>query len=79
VKGYLNYFAINDNARRVSQFLQEVKKMLFKYLNRRSQKRSMNWQKFISILNKLGFPRKITLKNLFFNLSSPAIKAGVGG
>jgi group II intron reverse transcriptase/maturase len=37
-QGYLNYFAINDNSRRISQFINEVKRTLFKYLNRRSQR-----------------------------------------
>lgn len=45
VKGYMNYFAVNDNKRRISMFLQEVKRILFRALNRRSQKKSFNWDR----------------------------------
>jgi len=44
-QGYLNYFAINDNQKRVSQFVEEIKRILFNHLNRRGQKRSVNWDK----------------------------------
>lgn len=69
VAGYLNYFAINDNSKRSAQFLYEVRRMLFKWLNRRSQKMSYDWDHFIAILKKVRFPNKIQLKNLFFTMS----------
>jgi group II intron reverse transcriptase/maturase len=68
VQGYLNYFAINDNGRRISQFVHEVKRMLYKYLNRRSQRRSLDWPRFTEILKKEKFPEARILRNLFFNL-----------
>ncbi len=74
VVGYLGYFAINDNSKRTSQFLHEVRKMLFKWLNRRSQRRSYDWAHFIAVLTKLQFPNKIILKNLFFEMSNGGIK-----
>jgi len=67
-QGYLNYFAINDNSRRVSQFVHEVKGTLFKYLNRRSQRRSLNWAQFQEILRKENFPEDRILRNLFFDM-----------
>ena len=77
VEGYLNYFAINDNKRRISQFVCEVKRMLFKYLNRRSQRRSLNWSQFTQILKRVGFPNATIRKNLFFDSSSYRPKAKV--
>lgn len=68
VLGYLNYFAINDNGKRITQFVDEVRELLFKYLNRRSQRRSFDWPTFNKILIKEEFPRAIILHNLFFNL-----------
>lgn len=67
-QGYLNYFAINDNAKRISQFVNEVKRLLYKYLNRRSQRRSFNWPQFTEILRKENFPDARILRNLFFDL-----------
>jgi len=69
VDGYLNYFAVTDNMRRVSQFTHEVKRMLYKYLNRRSQKRSFDWVIFTSILKRANFPEPHIRKSLHFDLS----------
>lgn len=70
VVGYLGYFAINDNLKRAAQFLNEVRYMLFKWLNRRSQRRSYDWKGFIALMDKLEFPNKVKPKNLFFNMST---------
>jgi group II intron reverse transcriptase/maturase len=65
-RGYLNYFAINDNERRVRQFTLEVKRTLFKYLNRRSQRRCLKWERLTQILNQVNFPEYIRTRNIFF-------------
>jgi len=70
VNGYLEYFAINDNMKRISQFVHEVKSMMFKWLNRRSQKPSFNWKRFAEILDKVKFPKPYIRHNLFFNSSA---------
>jgi group II intron reverse transcriptase/maturase len=67
VQGYLNYFAVNDNHRRVAQFVREVRTLLFKYLNRRGGKRKMTWKTFQRVVEKIKFPTdKPRLKNLYF-------------
>jgi group II intron reverse transcriptase/maturase len=66
-QGYLNYFAVTDNIRRTSQFVFEVRKLLFKYLNRRSQRRSFDWDHFAQVLNRAGFPKVCILNDPFFN------------
>lgn len=68
--GYLNYYSINDNQRRISQFVYIVSRMLFKWLNRRSQKRSVNWVKLTQILERLKFPKPIIQHDLFFNMNN---------
>ena len=66
VKGYLNYFAVNDNLRKVAQFLRAVKRLLFRALNRRSQKRSFTWDRFQAVLDLSGYPKPSILVNLFY-------------
>jgi group II intron reverse transcriptase/maturase len=66
VQGWLNYYAITDNQKRVSEFTCEVRRMLFKWLNRRSQKRSFEWEQFDRTLRKIGFPEAHILKDPFF-------------
>ncbi len=45
--GY-QYYGVTDNTREVKAYLHITKKMLFKWLNRRSQKRSYTWETFIN-------------------------------
>ncbi len=66
VRGYLNYFAVNDNILRTGQFLRAVKRLLFRALNRRSQKRSFTWERFQKVLDLYDYPQPSVLVNLFY-------------
>ena len=46
ILGTMRYYGITDNRRSMSNLLNEIKKLLFKWLNRRSQRRSFDWGKF---------------------------------
>lgn len=48
--GYFHYYGITDNYRSIASFRLEVIKSLYHWLNRRSQKRSYNWQEFNEML-----------------------------
>lgn len=50
--GYYNYYCITDNIRAVKNFHDNVKKLLFKWMNRRSQRKSFTWEKFNIFLRK---------------------------
>jgi group II intron reverse transcriptase/maturase len=62
--GYLAYFAVSGNFRQIRNYVYLVNRMLFKYLNRRSQKRSCNWEKFIQIM-KIWIPPLRIQHNLY--------------
>jgi len=57
--GHYNHFGINGNMRCLAQYFHCMKSMVFKWINRRSQKKSMNWEQFIKYLdwNPLPKPR----------------------
>jgi RNA-directed DNA polymerase len=59
VRGHFNYFGINGNYRSLNQFYKQVLSICFRWINRRSQKKSMNWEKFLQYLmwNPLPIPR----------------------
>lgn len=42
--GFRNYFGLTDNSRSIGRVYRHTVRALHKWLNRRSQKRSMNWQ-----------------------------------
>ena len=48
--GYYHYYGITDNGRSLSRFRFAVLRMLFYWLNRRSQKRSYTWSGFLEML-----------------------------
>ena len=65
IQGHCNYYGITDNRRMVGNFIDECRSLLFKWLNRRSQKRSFDWGKFMLFLNKYPLPRVKTYVNIF--------------
>lgn len=48
--GYYHYYGITDNFQSISKFRREVVKSLFKWLNRRSQRKSYSWEGFNEML-----------------------------
>jgi group II intron reverse transcriptase/maturase len=57
VVGHLSYYAITDNADRCSYFVHRAEHILFKWLNRKSQRRSYTWDTFVRALARIGWPR----------------------
>ena len=56
VRGHLNYFAINDNLYRCGNFILQMKRLLYKWLNRMSQRRAYTWENFVKALEWYGWP-----------------------
>ncbi len=54
--GHLEYYAITDNSPMCNEFRRQVGRQLFKWLNRRSQKRSYTWERFNDALAWIGWP-----------------------
>lgn len=63
--GYYNYYCITDNSREVENFLESVKKTLFKWMNRRSQRKSFSWDKFNLFLRKYPLPEPRITVNIY--------------
>lgn len=57
LQGHYNYYGITDNSRALERFEQCAEELLFKWLNRRSQRRSFKWDKFEKLLRKYPLPR----------------------
>ena len=63
--GYFRYYGITDNAQMLYRFACEVIKTLFKWLNRRSQRKSFVWEKFILFMKKYPLPMPKIYVNLY--------------
>jgi len=57
--GFRNYFGLPDNSRSLSQLYYYVVRSLYKWLNRRSQRRSYNWGSFQDML---GYFRVVPMR-----------------
>ena len=65
IQGHCRYYGITDNRRSVGNFIDECRSLIFKWLNRRSQKRSFDWDKFVSFLKKYPLPKVKTYVHIF--------------
>lgn len=55
--GYLNYYAVTDNAKRCDLYMHLTRGILFKWLNRRSQLKSYAWSGFNQMLAHMNWLR----------------------
>src|SRR6185369_1436404 len=56
LEGHLNYYAITDNRGRCDEYRQQVERLMYKWLNRQSQRRSYTWPRFKDALTWVGWP-----------------------
>jgi group II intron reverse transcriptase/maturase len=57
LEGHFNYYAITDNGPRCSAYRHQFERLLFKWLNRRSQRRSYTWEQFRQALAWVRLPQ----------------------
>ena len=63
LRGHYAYYGVTDNLSGIKRFGQEVKKLLFKWLNRRGKRGCLNWQKFGEMLERFPLPKpRITVR-----------------
>ena len=56
LNGTWNYYGLIGNSRRMQQFYKTTCSVVFKWLNRRSQRRSMTWPEFDRLLLRFNVP-----------------------
>jgi RNA-directed DNA polymerase len=64
IDGHLNYYAITDNLWKCSAYRHYATKILFKWLNRKSQRRTYTWKGYLQALKWVGWPRIYIRKDL---------------
>jgi len=65
LKGWINYHAISDNQKRVSSFIYETKRILFKWRNRKGGNRKLTWERFANLLRGTNFPANFKTTSMF--------------
>ena len=57
LQGYYNYYGVSGNFESLQQFFEEAMQILRKWLNRRSQRTSYNWEGFRALIEHFQVPR----------------------
>jgi len=65
LRGHFEYYGISGNYTAIRDFYQLALRLIFKWINRRSQKKSMNWKQFISYLKYYPLPLPKIKHNIY--------------
>jgi RNA-directed DNA polymerase len=57
LRGHFQYFGVSGNFRYIQKYYFEVIKMVHKWINRRSQKKKLNWEKFLEYIDRYKLPK----------------------
>lgn len=65
LRGHYNYFGISGNYHCLQQYYRQTISMMFKLVNRRSQRRSFNFVEFMEYLGRISIPQPMIKVNLY--------------
>lgn len=65
MRGHIQYYGVSHNAKKVNQFIYGTRRIMFKWLNRRSQRRSFSWDKFELFITANPLPTAKTVHKMF--------------
>jgi len=57
LQGHYNYYGVSGNFEAIKRYYEHSRELAFKWLNRRSQKRTWSWEEFQVYLDKHPLPR----------------------
>ena len=59
------YYGVSHNFEQIDLFFDEATKIFFKWINRRSQRKSMSWNKFRKFMKANPRPQPVIVHRLF--------------
>ena len=59
LQGHWNYYGVSGNYEMLSKYYQQVLRIIYKWMNGRSQWKSFNWQVFKELLTYYKIPRPV--------------------
>jgi group II intron reverse transcriptase/maturase len=71
LRGHYAYYGVTDNSPGICRFYYEAKRLLFKWLNRRSQRHSMTWEQFDLMDQRFALPRPRIGVSMFARPQTP--------
>jgi group II intron reverse transcriptase/maturase len=65
IRGHVQYYGVSHNYVRVKTFIYEARRIFFKWINRRSQRKSFDWEKFDKFEKSFPLPKAKIVHHLF--------------
>lgn len=65
IGGHYQYYGVSENSASINQFRYIVERILYKYLNKRSQKKSFNWEGFKEYLRRFPLPKPYIVHSFY--------------
>ena len=65
LRGHYQYYGVSGNSRAIHRFYALTVRLVLKWLNRRSQRKSFNWARFNEYLNHYPLPKPKIVHNLY--------------
>lgn len=65
LRGHFQYYGVSENYRGIVRFYNYTIRMVYKWMNRRSQKRRMNWKSYTEYLEHYPLPKPKIVHNFY--------------
>jgi hypothetical protein len=65
LRGHAQYYGITGNGSALSRFFQKVVRTWCKWLNRRSQRARLNWERFNRLLTCYPLPSSVVVHSVY--------------
>ena len=65
IRGHYAYYGVSDNGRSLYAYYRKVRLMVFKWMNRRSQRKAMDWEKFSDYEKRFPLPKPRIVHKLY--------------
>jgi len=67
LRGHFQYYGVSDNYRSINRFYYNTLRMVRNWMNRRSQKRTMSWEKYFKYLEYYPLPKPRIVHNFYLS------------
>ena len=65
LRGHYEYYGISGNYPSLMKYYKQTYKLAYKWINRRSQKKSMNWKQFVEYIKQFPLPKPEIKHNIY--------------
>lgn len=71
LRGHYDYFGITGNGRALLGFYEAVRRVWHRWLNRRSQRSNMSWERFLLLLQHQALPQPVIVHSVYSRAANP--------